>query len=119
MNREIRSSLNLPAGISVWWVTKPSMCRWGVSTIESSVTLNGMRAEVIGVDPTLDAKASPILVDCDHFRPDSFAGQSQDQRCTVFFVDMTNDPEGIYQRTPQVEIKIPEFEGGIHPAGFD
>lgn len=106
-DREIRSSLNLPAGISVVGDQTVNV-QVGVSTIESSVTLNGMRVEVIGVDPTLEANPSPLLVDVIISGPMPLLDnlKTSDVRVSV---DMTNDLEGTYQRTPQVEIKIPEL----------
>lgn len=106
-DREIRSSLNLPAGISVVGDQTVSV-QVGVSTIESSVTLNGMRVEVIGVDPSLNAKASPLLVDVIISGPMPLLDnlKTSDVRVSV---DMSKDVEGTYQRTPQVEIKIPEL----------
>jgi len=106
-DREIRSSLNLPVGISVVGDQTVNV-QVGVSTIESSVTLNGMRVEVIGVDPSLEAKVSPILVDVIISGPMPLLDnlKTSDVRVSV---DMTNDLEGTYQRTPQVEVKIPEL----------
>jgi YbbR domain-containing protein len=106
-DREIRSSLNLPVGISVVGDQTVSV-QVGVSTIESSVTLNGMRVEVIGVDPSLEANVSPILVDVIISGPMPLLDnlKTSDVRVSV---DMTTDLEGTYQRTPQVEVKIPEL----------
>jgi YbbR domain-containing protein len=106
-DREIRSSLNLPAGISVVGDQTVNV-QMGISTIESSVTLNGMRVEVNGVDPSLEAKVSPLLVDVIISGPMPLLDnlKTSDVRVSV---DMSNDVEGTYQRTPQVEVKIPEL----------
>jgi YbbR domain-containing protein len=106
-DREIRSSLNLPAGISVVGDQTVNV-QVGVSTIESSVTLNGMRVEVIGVDPSLEAKVSPLLVDVIISGPMPLLDnlKTSDVRVSV---DMSNEVEGTHQRTPEVEVKIPEL----------
>jgi YbbR domain-containing protein len=80
----------------------------GVSTIESSVTLNGMRVEVIGVSPGLNAQVSPEVVDVIISGPIPLLDNLNTSDVRVY-VDMTDDPEGTYQRTPQVDVKIQEL----------
>jgi YbbR domain-containing protein len=106
-DRDIRISLNLPPGVSIVGDQTVNV-QVGVSTIESSVTLNGMRVEVIGGGQGLDAKVSPESVDVIISGPIPLLDNLKTSDVRVY-VDMTDDPEGTYQRTPQVEIKIPEL----------
>ena len=106
-DKEIRASLNLPPGVSIVGEQTVNV-QVGVSTIESSVTLNGMFVNVNGVDPDLSARVSPEFVDVIISGPMPLLDTLKASDVRVY-VDMTDDPEGTYQRTPQVEIKIPEL----------
>src|SRR5512133_1237298 len=106
-DKDIRISLNLPLGVSIVGDQTVSV-QVGVSTIESSVTLNGMRVEVIGVSPGLNAQVSPEVVDVIISGPIPLLDNLTTSDVRVY-VDMTDDPEGTYQRTPQVDVKIQEL----------
>jgi YbbR domain-containing protein len=106
-DKDIRISLNLPLGVSIVGDQTVSV-QVGVSTIESSVTLNGMRVEVLGVSPGLKAQVSPEVVDVIISGPIPLLDNLSTSDVRVY-VDMTDDPEGTYQRTPQVDVKIQEL----------
>ncbi len=106
-DKDIRVSLNLPAGVSIVGDQSVNV-QIGVSTIESSVTLNGMNVEVIGVTRGLKARVSPALVDVIISGPIPLLDNLKASDVRVY-IDMTDDPEGTYQRAPEVEVKIPEL----------
>ncbi len=107
-DKDIRVSLNLPSGVSIVGDQTVNV-QIGVSTIESSVTLNGMRVEVIGTTQGLNSKVSPTLVDVIIAGPIPLLDTLKTSDVRVY-VDMTDDPEGTYQRTPEVEVKISELK---------
>jgi YbbR domain-containing protein len=106
-DKDVRVSLTLPPGVSIVGDQTVNV-QIGVSTIESSITLNYMRVEVIGLGQGLTTKASPETVDVILSGPIPLLDTLKASDVRVF-VDMTDDPVGTYQRTPQVEIKIPEI----------
>jgi YbbR domain-containing protein len=107
-DKDIRISLNLPQGVSVVGDQTVSV-QVGVSTIESSVTLNGMSVEVIGSSQGLEAKVSPEMVDVIISGPIPLLDNLKATDVRVY-VDMSDDPAGTYQRKPQVEVKISELQ---------
>lgn len=107
-DREIRISLNLPPGISIVGDQTVNV-QVGVSTVESSVTLNGMRVEIVGGTQGLKASVSPEYVDVIISGPIPLLDSLKASDVRVY-VNITDDPEGTYQRIPQVEIKIPELQ---------
>jgi YbbR domain-containing protein len=106
-DKDIRISLNLPPGVSIVGDQTVNV-QVGVSTIESSVTLNGMKVEVIGVGQGLEAKVSPELVDVIISGPIPLLDSLKASDVRVY-VDMADDVEGTYQRKPQIEVKISEL----------
>jgi YbbR domain-containing protein len=106
-DKDIRVSLTLPPGVSIVGDQTVNV-QIGVSTIESSVTLNYMRVEVVGLGQGLNTKISPETVDVILSGPIPLLDTIKASDVRVY-VDMADDPEGTYQRTPQVEIKIPEI----------
>jgi YbbR domain-containing protein len=107
-DKDIRVSLNLPAGVSIVGDQTVNV-QIGVSTIESSVTLNGMHVDVIGISQGLTANVSPELVDVIISGPMPLLDNLKTSDVRVY-VDLTDDVVGTYQRTPQVEVKIPELK---------
>lgn len=99
-----RLELNLPAGISIVG-EQTVLIQAGVSPIESSITLAGMRVEIIGLGNGLTAQVSPITVDVIVSGPlpllDTLT--RQDIRVTV---DLTGLGVGTHQIVPRVEILI-------------
>jgi YbbR domain-containing protein len=106
-DKDIRVSLTLPPGVSIVGDQTVNV-QIGVSTIESSVTLNYMRVEIVGIGTGLNTKVSPETVDVILSGPIPLLDTLKASDVRVY-VDMTDDPEGTFQRTPQVEIKIPEI----------
>jgi YbbR domain-containing protein len=106
-DKDIRVSLSLPSGVSIVGDQTVNV-QVGISTIDSSVTLNNMRVEIIGVSQGLISKASPETVDVILSGPIPLLDTLKASDVRVY-VDMTDDKEGTFQRTPQVEIKIPEI----------
>lgn len=98
---EINVGLNLPQGISL--VRDPRvLVQISVAAIEGSLTLT-VPVEVIGLPPELQAIISPVTVDIivagpliilDTLSPEDF----------LVVLDLTGLPEGVYQRTPEVEV---------------
>lgn len=107
-DKDIRVSLNLPSGVSIVGDQTVNV-QVGVSTIESSVTLNGMQVEVIGTTQGLKAKVSPALVDVIISGPIPLLDNLRASDVRVY-IDMTDDPAGTYQRTPEIEVKISELK---------
>jgi len=106
-DKDIRVSLNLPPGVSIVGDQTVNV-QIGVSTIESSVTLNYMRVEIVGITQGLITKVSPETVDVILSGPIPLLDTLKAGDVRIF-IDMVDDPIGTYQRTPQVEIKIPEI----------
>ena len=77
----------------------------GIAAIESSLTLNNMEVELIGVGENLEATVSPEVVDVilSGPLPDLESLRGTDVRV---FIDMTDVEEGVYQRVPQVEVLV-------------
>ncbi len=107
-DREIRISLNLPPGISIVGDQTVNV-QVGVSTVESSVTLNGMRVEIVGGTQGLEASVSPEYVDVIISGPIPLLDSLKASDVRVY-VNIADDPEGTYQRIPLVEVKIPELQ---------
>jgi len=97
-------SLSLPAGVSVVGENLVQV-QVGIAAIESSLTLNNMEVELIGVGENLEATLSPEVVDVilSGPLPDLESLRGTDVRV---FIDMTDVEEGVYQRVPQVEISV-------------
>jgi len=97
-------SLSLPAGVSVVGEDLVQV-QVGIAAIESSLTLNNMEVELIGVGENYEATVSPEVVDVilSGPLPDLESLRGTDVRV---FIDMTDVEEGVYQRVPQVEVLI-------------
>jgi YbbR domain-containing protein len=80
----------------------------GVAAIESSLTLSNQPVVAIGLPPGLAARTSPESVDVILSGPLPLldALTQSDVRVTV---DMTGASIGTYQRTPKIELTIPEL----------
>ena len=103
-NINIRLSVDLPEGVTIIG-DQTVLVQAGVSPIESSVTLDGEKIEIIGLSEGLTAQVSPLNVDIIISGPLSLLDTltRQDVRVTV---DLTDLAEGTYQLTPAVEILI-------------
>ncbi|MHB8777101.1 MAG: CdaR family protein [Anaerolineales bacterium] len=100
-----RLSLNLPFGVSVIG-EQTVLIQAGVSPIESSDTLAGVKVEITGLGTGLTyQEVSPNTVDVYISGPLSllYTVTRQDVRATV---DLTGLKAGTYQITPKVEILI-------------
>ncbi len=99
-----RLELNLPAGISIVG-EQTVLIQAGVSPIESSITLAGMRVEIVGIGSGFTAQVSPTTVDVIVSGPlpllDTLT--RQDIRVTV---DLSELGIGTHQIVPRVEILI-------------
>lgn len=97
-------SLSLPMGVSVVGEDLVQV-QVGIAAIESSLTLNNMEVELIGVGENLEATVSPEVVDVilSGPLPDLESLRGTDVRV---FIDMTDVEEGVYQRVPQVEVLV-------------
>ena len=101
---EVFLSLSLPMGVSVVGENLVQV-QVGIAAIESSLTLNNMKVELIGVGENLEAMFSPESVDVilSGPLPDLESLRGTDVRV---FIDMTDVEEGVYQRVPQVEVLV-------------
>ncbi|NSW53328.1 MAG: hypothetical protein HPY85_12555 [Anaerolineae bacterium] len=96
--------LALPSGVSVVGENQVQV-QVGIAAIESSLTLSNMRVELVGVDEGLVATVSPEVVDVILSGPLPVLDKLRATDVRVF-IDMTDVPEGVYQRVPQVEILV-------------
>jgi len=100
--------LSLPSGVSV--VGKQTVdVQVSVDSIEGSLTLSGMKVEVIGVNKDLIASISPATVDVILSGPMPMLDALRTSNIRVL-VDLTNTIEGTYQRVPSVEINNPDVD---------
>jgi YbbR domain-containing protein len=99
-----RLALNLPEGVTIV-VDQTVLIQTGVSAIESSITLDGEKVEIIGLENGLTAIVSPLTVDVIVSGPlpilDTIT--HQDVRITV---DLTNLELGTHQVIPKIEVLI-------------
>jgi YbbR domain-containing protein len=99
-----RLALNLPEGVTIVG-DQTVLIQTGVSAIESSVTLDGEKVEIIGLENGLTAIVSPLTVDVIVSGPlpilDTIT--HQDVRITV---DLTNLEIGTHQVIPRIEVLI-------------
>lgn len=106
-DEDMRVSLSLPSGVSIVGEQTVNV-QIGISTIESSITLNYTNVEIVGVGPGLTTKVSPETVDVILSGPIPLLDTLKPGDVRVY-VDMSDDEPGTYQRAPQVEISIPEI----------
>jgi YbbR domain-containing protein len=99
-----RLALNLPEGVTIVG-DQTVLIQTGVSAIESSITLDGEKVEIIGLENGLTAIVSPLTVDVIVSGPlpilDTIT--HQDVRITV---DLTNLEIGTHQVIPRIEVLI-------------
>jgi len=106
-DQSVRMLLNLIPEISV--VGDPFVeVQVGVATIEGSLTMQRMPVEVTGVPDGVDATISPDSVDIilSGPLPSLDTLKPKDVRISI---DLNNVGLGTYQRTPRVELSIPEL----------
>jgi YbbR domain-containing protein len=106
-DEDMRVSLSLPSGVSIVGDQTVNV-QIGISTIESSITLNYTNVEIVGVGLGLTTKVSPETVDVILSGPIPLLDTLKPGDVRVY-VDMSDDEPGTYQRAPQVEISIPEI----------
>ncbi len=99
-----RLSLNLPSNVSVVG-TQDVVVLVGIAAIQGSLTLSGEQVEIIGLDPTLEARIAPATVDVILSGPAPILDvlSTQDVRVVV---DVTGLVAGTYQLTPEVEVLV-------------
>ncbi|MDR3573142.1 MAG: CdaR family protein [Anaerolineaceae bacterium] len=104
---DVKLGLSLPPGVSVVGDQAVEVIV-GVAAIESSLTLSNQPVVAVGLPPGLAARTSPESVDVILSGPLPLldALSQSDVRVTV---DMTGAAIGTYQRTPKVELTIPEL----------
>jgi len=99
--------LELPPGVSVVGDQTVSV-QVGIAAIESSLTLSAMRVEVVGLEPGQAARISPETVDVILSGPLPLLDSLSKDDVSVI-VEMDGEELGTYQRTPRVELRIPEL----------
>ncbi|MGQ9834142.1 MAG: CdaR family protein [Candidatus Villigracilaceae bacterium] len=113
-----RLSLNLPPNISVVGA-QDVVVEVGITAIRSSLTLSGKQIEVFGLDPLLEARIAPTMVDVIISGPVPLleALSAQDVRVLV---DVTGLSAGTYQLTPKIEILVADLQvDSILPAAVE
>jgi len=99
--------LELPPGVSVVGDQTVAV-QVGIAAIESSLTLSAMRVEVVGLEPGQAARISPETVDVILSGPLPLLDSLSKDDVSVI-VEMDGEELGTYQRTPRVELRIPEL----------
>ncbi len=104
---DVNLPLELPPGVSVVGEQTVSV-QVGIAAIESSLTLSAMRVEVIGLEPGQAAEISPETVDVILSGPLPLLDTLTKEDVRVI-VEMEGEGLGTYQRTPRVELQLPEL----------
>jgi YbbR domain-containing protein len=104
---DVKLGLSLPSGVSVVGDQTVEVIV-GVAAIESSLTLSNQAVVAIGLPPGLAARSSPETVDVILSGPLPLLDALTQSDVRVV-VDMTGASVGTYQRTPKVELTIPEL----------
>jgi YbbR domain-containing protein len=104
---DVKLGLSLPPGVSVVGDQTVEVIV-GVAAIESSLTLSNQPVVAIGLPPGLAARTSPETVDVILSGPLPLLDALTQSDLRVV-VDMTGASVGTYQRTPKVELTIPEL----------
>jgi YbbR domain-containing protein len=105
---DMRLPLNLPPGVSVVGDQTVGV-QVGVASIEGSLTLTGMKVDVIGLADNLSAKIAPETVDVILTGPVSLLSNLNTKDVRVV-VDLKDDKIGTYQRVPKLELTIPDIK---------
>lgn len=105
---DLRLELNLPSGVSVVGEQTVGV-QVGIASIEGSLKLTDMQVEIEGLDPDLSAQISPSVVDVFLSGPLPVldALSVSDVRVVI---DLAGELPGTYQRTPRVEVRIPDVK---------
>ena len=104
---DVKLGLSLPPGVSVVGDQTVEVIV-GVAAIESSLTLSDQPVVAIGLPPGLAARTSPETVDVILSGPLPLLDALTQSDVSVM-VDMTGTSIGTYQRSPKVELSIPEL----------
>jgi Uncharacterized protein conserved in bacteria len=104
---DVKLGLSLPPGVSVVGDQTVEVIV-GVAAIESSLTLSNQSVVAVGLPPGLAARTSPETVDVILSGPLPLLDALTQSDVRVV-VDMTGTSVGTYQRTPKVELTIPEL----------
>jgi len=104
---DVKLGLSLPPGVSVVGDQTVEVIV-GVAAIESSLTLSNQPVVAIGLPPGLAARTSPETVDVIVSGPLPLLDALTQSDVSVM-VDMTGTSIGTYQRSPKVELSIPEL----------
>lgn len=99
--------LNLPPGVSVVGDQTVAV-QVGVAAIEGSLTLENMEVLVNGLVDGYEATISPASVDVILSGPLPLLDELRAGDVRVV-VELNGETEGVYQRVPRVELKIPEL----------
>lgn len=99
--------LNLPNGVEVVG-DQTVLVQVGVTAIEGSVTLSGLRIQVTGVDAEFEARFSPGTVDVIISGPVPLLDRLEETDVRVV-IDLTEVGEGTYQFAPKVIVAISEL----------
>ena len=104
---DVKLGLSLPPSVSVVGDQTVEVIV-GVAAIESSITLSNQPVVALGLPPGLAARTSPETVDVILSGPLPLLDALTQSDVRVV-VDMTGVSVGTYQRTPKVELTIPEL----------
>lgn len=100
---DISVELDLPPGVSIVGEENEVLVRVGIAAIESSLTLENMPIEAVGLPPDLAAEISPDTVTIILSGPVAYLDQLNRDNTRVF-VNLSGLETGTFQATPEVEI---------------
>lgn len=103
-DQDVYLPLALPNGVSMVGENLAQV-QVGIAAIESSLTLSDMQVEFTGLEDGWSASVSPELVDVILSGPLPVLDSLRLSDVRVF-IDVTDVPEGTYQRVPQVEMLV-------------
>lgn len=104
---DLQVELNLPQGVQLVGDQTVNV-QVAITAIEGSLTLTGLRVDMIGLGPNLQASVSPDRVDVIVSGPLYLLDQLAGNQAHVY-VDLTNQADGTFQLTPKVDLAITDL----------
>jgi YbbR domain-containing protein len=104
---DLQVQLNLPEGVQLVGDQTVNV-QVAITAIEGSLTLTGLRVDMVGLGPDLQASVSPDRVDVIVSGPLYLLDQLVGNQAHVY-VDLTEKADGTYQLTPKVDLAIADL----------
>jgi YbbR domain-containing protein len=101
---DLQVQLNLPQGVQLVGDQTVNV-QVAITAIEGSITLTGLRVNIIGLGPNLQASVSPDRVDVIVSGPLYLLDQLSGNQANVS-IDLSNEADGTFQLTPKVGLTI-------------